>query len=107
MNYDRTVSTNLLGALRSGPFAFLARIARTQHLADLQLRGYPATKRCWATLYCGLTKVLDVIERGGAIRLRGVSNRPQWIAGWEGSRPIGDWAAKAALVDEYIDGAIR
>ena len=107
MYYDRTVSSALLESLTSGPFGFLPRLARTQHLADLQLRGYPKTKRCWATLYCGLTKVLDVVERQGSIGLRGVRQQPAWTVAWEGFRPISQWTADVPALEHYVDGAIR
>jgi hypothetical protein len=107
MYYDRTVSDGLLEALGFGPFAFLTQVARSQHLADLQLRGYPSTKRCWASLYCGLTKVIDVVESGGAIRLVGTTAHPKWDAQWAAFRPAAAWYTDVPALEDYVDSAIR
>jgi hypothetical protein len=108
MYYDRSVSPDLLSALQPGkPFARLVHFARTNHLADLQLRGYPHEKRCWATLYLGLTKVLDVIETNGRFSLRGNTKLPAWDDDWKRGRGLEDWKVAEADVNAYLDRAIR
>lgn len=88
LTYDRRAPEALLEALRPGGFAHsLVEYGRSgQYALDLQLRGYgPASKRSpghWATLYCGLTKVVDLHylpSRGFRLDVH-----PTWKAqGWE------------------------
>jgi hypothetical protein len=111
MYYDRTVSAELRSALsRGGPFDFLTAIGRDRHLADLQLRGYPGKRRYWATLYCGLTKVLDLFERNGDFWLAGGKFWQAdggWKPSWETRRPAAQWWAEADAIAGYVDAAIR
>jgi len=103
MNYDRTVSPALIDALGpGGPFSFLVRYAKTQPLMDLQLRGYPNSDRYWATLYCGLTGVLDVYERDGKFWLKGNSKSGEWNKSWAEKRQLGDWRLAEEQLDKYL-----
>src|ERR1700710_408929 len=70
MRYDRRVSETLLTAIEdTGPLAGLIDVVRADRgVRDLQLRKLRGPE-CWATLYVGLTKVLDVKERNGQFRL--------------------------------------
>src|ERR1700712_5344673 len=69
MRYDRRVSETLLGALTDGVLAGLVDIVREDRgHRDLQLRRARGLE-CWATLYAGSTRVLDVRERKGLFRL--------------------------------------
>lgn len=73
--FDRTVSDELVGFLADGRAHGLVDLAVGDHkgepLFDLQLRR--ATKGTkpvsWASLYYGLTSVLDLEERGGQFRI--------------------------------------
>lgn len=104
--YDRTASQALLDALKpKGVFPYLAEIAHTQHLADLQLRGYPGKKRCWATLYVGLTKVLDVFEKRGEFWLKGKAH-PLWDTEWEIRQPADHWHTLVEPIRQYLDATI-
>jgi hypothetical protein len=106
MYYDRTVSKALADALSSsGPFSFLVHYAKTEDLADLQLRRHakPHSKRCWATLYCGLTGVLHVFEQNGQFWLRGRSSNPAWEKSWTEARKAEEWQSAEARLKEYID----
>jgi hypothetical protein len=106
--YDRTVTQALREALASGGvFAFLVETVRQQHLADLQLRGYPAQKTCWATMYCGLTKVIDVYENSGEFWLKGKIADPSWDPAWGTRRPPSQWTKESKRVASYVDSALR
>lgn len=106
MYYDRTVSQCLLDELRpNGAFGFLAQLPRTWHLTDLQLRAYPGKPACWATLYVGLTKVLDVHERGGIFRLVGKAAESAWDPVWENGHSA-DWFRNQPGVVAYVRGAL-
>jgi hypothetical protein len=71
-HYSRVVSDALLDALRpGGPLRQLVEWRDGDlSVRDVQLRREPKGKRCWATLYLGLTSVLDIDELGGRFRLR-------------------------------------
>lgn len=106
--YDRTVSTALVQELGpDGAFNFLAHFSRTRHLADLQLRSYPAKPTCRATLYYGLTKVIDVYERNGQFWLKG-SKHAAWDESWSQKRPADDWRSPELkqAVDSYLRAAM-
>lgn len=106
MYYDRRVSPSLVNELSpNGAFAELARLARTWHLADLQLRGYTGKSRCWATLYVGLTKVIDVFERNGTFWLAGKVADPTWDPAWQSAHPA-SWFKDQLKVGDYLRGAI-
>ena len=108
MYYNRKISQALLDALGpGGPFSFLVRYAKTKYLADLQLRGYPDSKRNWATLYCGITMVLDVSERDGQFSLKGKRDSLAWDKSWTTGRQLEEWRSAEKRLDKYIDRAIR
>lgn len=68
--YERKASDALMHELSvGGALHWLVELARDKHLMDLQLRGYPHSAKKWATLYCGLTKFLDVFELKGRFTL--------------------------------------
>lgn len=75
MQFDRSVSDELMDMLRTGPGQDLVQLAKNQSsnkpLYDLQLRREPKGKNpvSWATLYYGLTALLNVRERGGQYQL--------------------------------------
>jgi len=72
VTFDRSVSLGLLTFLRSDPGRRLKAFRdRDPLLFDIQLRSdRPKGNRSWATLYYGLTSLLDVDERKGSFRLR-------------------------------------
>jgi len=85
----------------------MSRYAKTQPLMDLQLRGYPNSDRYWATLYCGLTGVLDVYEQNGQFWLKGNSNSSSWATSWDKSwaekRQLGGWRLAEEQLDKYLN----
>jgi hypothetical protein len=62
LSYDRRAPQELMDALRPGGWAHsLVEYGRSgQYALDLQFRGYASKPEHWATLYVGLTKVLDL-----------------------------------------------
>jgi hypothetical protein len=65
--FDRAVSDELLEFLTTPPWTQLVSLGG---LHDLQLRSdRPKGVRSWATLYYGLTSLLDIVENGGRFRL--------------------------------------
>jgi hypothetical protein len=108
MYYNRMISPALKDALgHGGPFSILVRYAKTKYLADLQLRGYPYSKRYWATLYCGTTKVLDVFERYGQFWVKGKSESREWNESWTKPRKRDEWKSDEKELNKYLDRTIR
>jgi hypothetical protein len=106
ISYDRTGDEELLKALELGGWAHsLVKFGVAgQYALDLQLRGY-ATKsdETWATLYVGLTKVLDLRYRESkGFRLRApttwATSKNGWRPSWESS-----WQPQERLEKEWPD----
>lgn len=72
IRYDRRVSPTFLALfLDGGPLSRIRVIAREAALPlDLQMRKNPKTGAEWATLYAGLTSVLDVHATKGGVKFR-------------------------------------
>ena len=103
MYYDRTASAALIEALKpSGPLAVLTSFAKRQHLADLQLRSYPSKSGCWATMYFGLTKLIDVHERNGLFWAKRGKHGDGWIDLWNSKRPAEQWANDGQVLDHFL-----
>ncbi len=70
--FDRVVPDELLATLRRGGFAssLIARRNSRPELFDVQLRKQPKGAVAWASLYVGLTTILDLDLRGGHYRVR-------------------------------------
>ena len=112
LSYDRRVPDELLSALRSGGWAAsLTEYARGgQFSLDLQLRGYAGKPDHWATLYVGLTKILDLhwhatrgfrLDAPDAWKHDGWDQRAGSTTRQMGSRPT-QWRA----VEDYLERAI-
>src|SRR3954471_3511338 len=111
LSYDRRAPAGLMDALcpPRGWASSLVEYGRTQPL-DLQLRGYSG-KQTKATLYVGLTKVVDLHYRetktGPRVRLdadksyRTKTNR--WRGTWETSQPAEELAEDWTAVEDYIE----
>lgn len=72
MSFDRTASEALMSLLADGPARSLVVRATGQSerpLYDLQIRSDPDGRETRATLYYGMTKLIDLQERGGRFRL--------------------------------------
>jgi hypothetical protein len=108
LRFDRTISPALLAALTAGGplHGLIERRQTAPRLLDVQLRRAAWGKRCWASLYYGLTSVLDVEESAGRYRLR-AHPKHQETGGFQPS--WAEWQPMAALtaawpqVDRYLD----
>lgn len=89
ITYDRTIRPDLEAALLPGGPArgLVTRHLEQPDLVDLHLRAYPGQARNWVTLYCGLTKPLDLVETRGAFRLK--THRT-----WQAYAPTLPWNTK-------------
>src|SRR5258708_6793228 len=86
LSYDRRVPEQLLSALTAGGWAdWLVEYGRAGQFAlDLQLRGYAGKQGHWATLYVGLTKVVDLHYRASkGFRLDAHTTYRQPALGWQ------------------------
>lgn len=101
--YDRTVSSEFLDLfVPGGSLSGLVEIARSGHVADLELRSYPHSSLNRATLYAGTTKFLDIDNRGDQYKL---SAHPTHMA----KGPLIRWKQRLTLaeVNEQWDALSR
>jgi hypothetical protein len=110
MRYDRRVSEALLNAIEDeGPLAGLIDVVRADRgTRDLQLRRARGVE-CWATLYVGLTKVLDIKERNGQFRLDAhptYTSLPEFDVTWRQWQDLADLQNTWYAVLTYVEAAI-
>ena len=106
LQFDRRVSGELLHEiLPGGQFGGLVRLREEwAERADLQLRAARAAD-CHASLYIGMTSVIDVYERQGKFALRAHSTHRQaggFDPAWMLYRPIEDWTGQWPAVETYL-----
>jgi len=104
--YDRRASPALLSALQGPLSSLLAFRALDPFLRDVQLRREPWGKRSWASLYLGLTSVLDVDERGGRFRLTAHDThqkRGHFDGAWTQWQTLDELLVFWPDVEEYLD----
>lgn len=110
MAFDRTVGEELLTALRKSPMnAVLARRATDTGIFDVQLRSAPKGKTDWATLYYGLTSILDIDARNGKFRLRAHDTHKVnggFDSSWSTWQPSSAIEAQWPQVETYLDRVI-
>lgn len=110
MYYDRRVSLALAQVIGPGGVAhsLVQRHQEASSRVDLQLRGYPVVTRCWATLYCGLTKPLDLIENSGSFTLKTHPTWREYGAGlpWQKPLSLDELAEVWREVDAYLDAVV-
>jgi hypothetical protein len=103
--YDRTVSSQLLDALDAGGVlhGLVTRVLENPALLDLQLRGYPRRAECWASVYLGLTSILNVYAHP-ARGFRFTTHSTHAIQGFNPAWRA--WHSSAAVMElfEAIDG---
>lgn len=114
LHFDRTVSPALLAELKpDGRFSSLvARRNAMPWVLDVQLRR-SRDGECHASLYAGLTSVLDVRERDGLFALRARDTHRSaagFFDGWTKFRSpealAEDWAEVDAYVGRLLEGRI-
>jgi hypothetical protein len=107
----RAVSDALMAALSDDEiFGWLRSYPRAEpDRFDLQLRADPKVAGTWATLYLGLTGIVNVREINGKLRLtahdthrKAGSFDPSWSKG----RPAEAWRGCEGLVRPYIEAAV-
>lgn len=115
LSYDRPAPEALLSALRPGGFAHsLVEYGRSgQYALDLQLRGYEQKSGKsggnWASLYCGLTKVIDLHylpSRGFRLTVHPTWQTQGWDPIWSGYTKNGFSAAAWKEVEDYLERVI-
>ena len=105
LSYSRVVSDVLLAALRGPLSDVVAWRDADLGLRDVQLRREPKGRRSWASLYLGLTSVLDIDERDGAFRLRTHkthATRACFEAGWTSWRTLPELVTVWPDVQAYL-----
>jgi len=112
LRYDRRVPAELLDALdRSGFAHSLVQNARGGRGGlDLQLRGYAGKTPHWASLYVGLSKVIDLryaATRGFQLGADTFYKQSEhgWRPKWERWQTIKELSADWVDVDAYLDRA--
>lgn len=114
LTYDRRAPEALLDALRPDGWAHsLVEYGRSgQYALDLQLRGHGGARKNWdhwATLYVGLTKVVDLhylAARGFRLSVDNAWKKYGWDEQWETNRRDGfvadDWRSVEAYLEQVI-----
>ncbi len=110
--YDRRVQPALLDALKPGRpmHSLIERRNLDRHTLDVQLRALPGRTPSWASLYVGLTSVLDVVVGAGerfSLRAHATHRRAGGFdPAWSKARPLAEVEAEWAAVDDYLRRAI-
>lgn len=113
LRYDRSVSPAFASLFESGFANSLVDYARGKYPIDFQYRKDPKTGRQWATLYVGLTAVVNVLDKGGkglALDAHKTYRDPKlklgWSDGWSVPASAEVWAARWPMVEAYLERAI-
>lgn len=110
ITYDRRIRPGLEDVLLPGGTAhgLVQRHRSDPGRVDLHLRAYPDEARNWVTLYCGLTKPLDLIETRGTYRLRTHRTWQQFAPDLPWNAPLDDadltqvWPKVEAYLDVVL-----
>lgn len=115
IRYDRRVSAEFLGHFRKGGVAYSLTeyAAKARFPVDLQMRHNPKTGTDHASLYVGLTSVLNVVGKGKPVSQLALTAHPTWSEGtfgfhasWGTAAPAEDWLARWIDVEEYLEKVI-
>lgn len=112
MRYDRTVTDEFLTHFLPQGFAgSLLEYAAARYPIDLQFRKAPSTGAQWATLYVGMTAVLNVEDKGTkGFRLKAHAKHAapefHWDESWTQPRPAAAWRAEWSKVENYLERII-
>lgn len=111
--YDRTVTDEFLEHFLPGGFAAsLVQYAKAPYPSDLQMRKNPKPGgRQWATLYVGMTAVINVHDRGAkglALKAHPSYSIPElhWQPEWSLPRSAQEWRDQWPAVEDYLERAI-
>lgn len=118
IRYDRRVSDSFLSLfLAEGPLSRLRVIAKEAALPlDLQMRKNPKTRAQWATLYAGLTSVLDVHLTKEKLKFKAhktwSGNRqyvfsPAWATPMDLAEVASEWPEIELYLERVIPTAVR
>lgn len=112
LRYDRSVSDEFAGYFAVGGFAdSLVDYARGKYPIDFQYRKDPKTNRQWASLYVGLTAVLNVLDKGTTglaltahptYRVRKLGWSDEWLV----AVPATEWVNRWGAVESYLERVI-
>lgn len=106
MSFDRTISAELLQFLRGPGKVLLEWRSRDPTIFDVQLRRAPKGNVSWASLYCGLTSILDLEERDRSFRLSAHKthrDRGGFDTAWGAWAPAEELADQIPHVARYLD----
>lgn len=113
MSFDRSVSDGLMDMLQNGPAVSLVKRARGQTskpLYDLQLRSQPKGNETWATLYYGMTALINLKELKGKFKLTADKKYmalDEFDADWTTRQPREDIEAVWPQVERYLDAVAK
>lgn len=118
IRYDRRVSDSFLSMfLGDGPLSRLRVIAQQAALPlDLQMRKDPKTRAEWASLYAGLTSVLDVKQGEKGLRFKAHptwSDNPRygfpsrWATLMDHAKVAVEWPEMELYLERVIPAAVR
>lgn len=113
LRYDRSVTTEFASLFQDGFASSLVDYARGKYPIDFQYRKDPKTGRQWATLYVGLTAVVNVLDKGAkglALDAHKTYRDPEMKLGWSDDWALpastDTWAERWPQVEAYLERAI-
>lgn len=117
IRYDRRVSADFLAHFRDGGVAhsLTEYAAKARYPVDLQMRHNPKTGGDHASLYVGLTSVLNVVSKPNYQHGPGLalSAHKTWSggpygfdSGWRDAYPVESWWGRWAAVEDYLEQVI-
>ena len=115
IRYDRRVAQDFLAHFMKGGVAYsLTEYAgKARYPVDLQMRHNPKTGVDHASLYVGLTSVLNVMAKPKPVPSLSLDAHKTWSEGpygfdlsWRSASPIGSWKSQWIHVEEYLEKVI-
>lgn len=109
LRYDRSVSNDFAAHFQDGGFASsLVDYARGKYPIDFQYRKDPKHGHQWATLYVGMTAVINVLDKGSkglALDAHHTYRDPKlklgWDMEWSQAAPAETWHQRSADIEKY------